>query len=215
MEKTAHDLSGPARYQAWARSGKRSASPMIIRRMRNSSGCMTSARWARAKTRRSRSTWSLYGMAAISPPLAELLSDTEELRTQTDDMIETYLSGDRRGAWSAFTKSANIHLPDELFEAMFGGQIEGQAAADEHFAFAHMERPTTFWKPDLSALRDTGVNLIIGIGEQSANELCDRTSRALADEIGIAPTMFPGGHLGLAEDAAAFARRLRDVLEAV
>ena len=112
-------------------------------------------------------------------------------------------------------KSANIHLPAELFDVMFGGQIQGQAAADEHFAFAYMERSTTFWKPDLSALRDTEVNLIVGIGEHSADELCDRTSRALAAEIGIDPTMFPGGHIGFAEDPAAFARRLRNVLEAV
>ena len=97
-------------------------------------------------------------------------------------MIETYLAGDRRGAWKVFMKTANIHLPDELFEAMFGGEIEGQAAADEHFYFAHMERPTTFWKPDLRALRHTRVNLVVGIGEDSANELCDRTSRALATE---------------------------------
>lgn len=152
---------------------------------------------------------------AHEPPLAELVSDTEELRSQTDDMIRTYLSGDRRGAWSAFMTSANIHLPDELFDAMFGGQIHGQAAEDELFAFAHMERPTTFWKPDISALRDSEVNLIVGIGEQSANELCDRTSRALAAQIGIDATMFPGGHIAFAEDPAAFATRLRDVLQTV
>lgn len=151
---------------------------------------------------------------AHEPPLAELVSDTEELRIQTDDMIETYLSGDRTGAWSAFMTSANIHLPAELFDAMFGGRIEGQAAADELFAFAHMERPTTFWAPDLAALRDTEVKLVVGIGEHSANELCGRTSRALAAGIGIDPTMFPGGHIGFAEDPAAFASRLRDVLEA-
>ena len=152
---------------------------------------------------------------AHEPPLAELVSDTEELRIQTDDMIQTYLSGDRRGAWSAFMTSANIHLPPELFDSMFGGRIEGQAAADEQFAFAHMERATTFWQPDLSALRDTEVNLVIGIGEDSANELCDRTSRALATQIGIEPTMFPGGHIGFAEDPMAFAQRLRDVLPTV
>lgn len=149
------------------------------------------------------------------PPLAELLSDREQVRIGTDEVIQTYLAGDRRGAWKKFMETANIRLPDELFEAMFGGPIEGQAAADEHFFFAHMERPTTFWMPDLSALRDTEVNLVVGIGEDSADELCDRTSRALAAEIGIEPTMFPGGHTGFAEDPAAFAARIRDVLEAV
>ena len=151
---------------------------------------------------------------AHEPPLAGLLSDCEDLRAQTDDMIETYLAGNRRGAWSKFMQTANIHLPAELFEAMFGGQIQGQAALDEHFAFTHMERATTFWKPDLSALRDTQVTLIVGIGEHSANELCDRTSQALAAEIGITPTMFPGGHIGFVEDPEAFATRLRDVLKA-
>ena len=152
---------------------------------------------------------------AHEPTLVELLSDCEELRAQTDDMIQTYLAGDRRGAWSRFMHTANIHLPAELFEAMFGGQLQAQAADDERFSFAHMERTTTFWKPDLPALRNTEVTLIVGLGEHSAGELCDRTSRALAAEIGIEPTMFPGGHLGFVEDPEAFAARLRDVLEAV
>ena len=152
---------------------------------------------------------------AHEPPLAELLSDRQQVRSQTDDMIETYLAGDRKGAWKQFMETANIHLPDEHFESMFGGRIEGQAAADEHFYFAHMERPTTFWKPDLPALRHTRVNLLVGIGEDSADELCDRTSHALATEIGIAPTLFPGGHTGFAEDPVAFSARIRDVVEAL
>lgn len=152
---------------------------------------------------------------AHEPPLAELLGDCERVRIETDQMIQTYLAGDRRGAWRRFMETANIRLPDELFLAMFGGPIEGQAAADEHFFFAHMERPTTFWKPDLSALRDAEVDLVVGIGEDSPDELCDRTSRALAAALGIEPTIFPGGHIGFAEDPAAFAVRLRDVLKAV
>ena len=152
---------------------------------------------------------------AHEPPLAELLIDCQQVRSQTNDMIETYLAGDRKGAWKMFMETANIRLPDELFESMFGGRIEGQAAADEHFYFAHMERPTTFWKPDLPALRHTRVNLLVGIGGDSADELCDRTSRALAAEIGIEPMTFPGGHTGFAEDPVAFSARIRDVVDAL
>lgn len=150
---------------------------------------------------------------AHEPPLAELLEDRDELRRQTEDMIETYLAGDRRGAWTAFMETANIHLPDKLFDAMFGGDLEGQAAADERFAFAHMELATTFWRPDLSALRGAEVRLVLGIGQDSADELCDRTSRALAAELGIPPTAFPGGHVGFLEDPSAFAARMRAVLQ--
>ena len=152
---------------------------------------------------------------AHEPPLAELLDDREQIRIETDRMIETYLAGDRRGAWKVFMELANIHLPDELFDAMFGGEIEGQAAADEHFYFAHMERPTTFWQPDIPVLLNSAVNLVVGIGEDSANELCDRTSRALAAGLGAEPALFPGGHIGFAEDPAAFAARMRDVVRAV
>jgi len=152
---------------------------------------------------------------AHEPPLAELVGDREEIRRQTVDMIDTYLSGDRRGAWSKFMQTANIDLPAGLFEAIFGGAIEGQVAVDEHFSFAHMEYATTFWRPDVPTLRGAGVNLVIGIGEQSADQLCDRTSRALAAQASLAPTMFPGGHIGFVEDPAAFAGRMREVLEAV
>lgn len=157
----------------------------------------------------------VHTVIAHEPPLAELVGDRDEIRRQTVDMVQTYLSGDRRGAWSKFMQTANIDLPAGLFEAMFGGPIEGQAAADEHFSFAHMDLATTFWKPDLPALRGTSVNLVIGIGEHSTNQLCDRTSRALAAETRIEPTMFPGGHIGFVEDPAAFGARLRDVLGAV
>jgi len=54
--------------------------------------------------------------------------------------------------------------------------------------------------------------VLVGLGEESDGQLCDRTSRALAAELGIEPTLFPGGHIGFAEDPASFAPRLRAVL---
>lgn len=155
-----------------------------------------------------------HTVIAHEPPLAELVEDRESLRADTDDMIATYLAGDRRGAWKKFMESADIDLPVDMFEAMFGGPIAGRAAADERFSFAHMERPTTFWKPDLETLRGAD-GLIVAIGQDSAGELCDRTSRALGAELDAEPVMFPGGHIGFAEDPAAFATRLRDVLKTV
>jgi pimeloyl-ACP methyl ester carboxylesterase len=149
---------------------------------------------------------------AHEPPLDELVDDRAELRERTDDMIATYLAGDTMGAWRMFMAIANIHLPDELVEQMFGGERDPQTVADEHFQYAHMLRPTTRWIPDVAALRSAPTRIMIGIGEESAGQLCDRTSRALAAQLGIAPTMFPGGHIAFAEDPAPFATRLRDVL---
>jgi pimeloyl-ACP methyl ester carboxylesterase len=154
----------------------------------------------------------VHTVVAHEPPLDELLEDREQLRVQTEDMIATYLSGDVRGAWVKFLATANIHLPEEVFEAMFGGDRDPQAAADERYQFAHMLRATTRWQPEIAALRDGPTRIVVGIGEESGGQLCERTSNALTAALGIEPTMFPGGHIAFAEDPAGFATRLRAVL---
>lgn len=127
-------------------------------------------------------------------------------------MIATYLAGDVRGAWAKFLHTANIHLPAEVAEAMFGGDRDPQVVADERYQFAHRLRSTTRWQPDVDTLRAVPVRIVVGIGEDSADELCDRTSRALAAALGVVPAMFPGGHIAFADDSEPFAARLRAVL---
>jgi hypothetical protein len=63
----------------------------------------------------------------------------------------------------------------------------------------------------VAALRDGAPRIVVGLGEESAGQLCDRTSRALATALGTEPAMFPGGHIGFAEDPDGFATRLRAV----
>ena len=74
-------------------------------------------------------------------------------------------------------------------------------------------RTTAAWLPDLDVLRATPVNLIIGIGETSAGQMCDRASRALAAALKLEPVLFPGGHGGFMENPAKFADRLREVID--
>ncbi|TQC48392.1 alpha/beta hydrolase [Rhodococcus sp. WS4] len=154
----------------------------------------------------------VHTVVAHEPPLDELLDDRDELRVKTDDIIDAHLSGDVVGAWRKFLALANIHLPEEVFQQMFAGERDAQTEADEYFQHAHMLRPTTRWCPDVAALCSVPTRVLVGLGEESAGQLCDRTSRALAAELGIEPTLFPGGHIGFAEDPASFAPRLRAVL---
>ena len=92
---------------------------------------------------------------------------------------------------------------------MFGADRSEQDLADDHVQHAHMMRPTIGWLPDIAALKAAPSRIVIGIGEASAGQICDRTSRALAEQLGIEPTMFPGGHVGFAENPAEFAPRFR------
>ncbi len=149
---------------------------------------------------------------AHEPPLDELLDDRAELRAQTEEIVAIHQAGDPVGAFRRFLEVANIFLPDEVVQQMVGGERDAQDIADDDYQYRRMLRPTAFWVPDLDNLRDTASRVLVGLGEESGGQLCDRTSRALAKELGTEPTMFPGGHIGFAEDPAAFASRLRTVL---
>ena len=154
----------------------------------------------------------VHTVISHEPPLHEMLPDREQLFVQTEDMVATYLGGDVIGAWTTFMAMANIPMPQVAIEQMFGGERDPQQVADEHFQYAHMLRPTVRFRPDLGALRWATTRIVVGIGEQSGGQLCDRASIALAAALGIEPTMFPGGHIGFVEDPGAFAARLRAVL---
>ncbi|GAA4975136.1 alpha/beta hydrolase [Kineococcus glutinatus] len=154
----------------------------------------------------------VHTVIAHEPPLYEVLDDRDALHAGAERMIGTYLAGDRLGAWRQFLDLADIVMPEEAVQAMFGGEPSPQQAADERYQFEHMVRGTCYWRPDVAALRDGPVRVVLGIGEDSGGELCDRASRALAARLGVEPAMFPGSHVGFLEDPAAFADRLRAVL---
>jgi pimeloyl-ACP methyl ester carboxylesterase len=151
-------------------------------------------------------------VVAHEPPLLELLPDAAERHARSEMVIARWLAGDYAGSWREFLENADIQLPEDAFEAMFGGEPDARALADTTFQNTHMLRPTTRFVPDVAVLRSASPRVVIGIGEASAGQVCDRTSRALALALGVEPVMFPGGHTGFAEDPAGFAARLRSVL---
>ncbi|MDA3629073.1 alpha/beta hydrolase [Saccharopolyspora sp. WRP15-2] len=151
---------------------------------------------------------------AHEPPLCELLPDREQLRAGTEDIIATHLSGDYLGGWRKFLAMANIDMPPEAVGEIFGGERDAQQIADDHYQNAHMLRGTSHWVPDLEALRALSTRVVVGIGEESSGQLCERTSKALAAELGVDPVLFPGDHIGFAEDPESFETRLREVLRA-
>jgi pimeloyl-ACP methyl ester carboxylesterase len=154
----------------------------------------------------------VHTIVAHEPPLDELLDDRDRRRAETERMVATYLDGDVIGAWQQFFAQAELGVPDEAVAEMFAGDREPQELADERYFFAHALLPTTTWQPDLARLRSVPIRVIVGIGQDSAGQLCDATSSALAAALGLEPVWFPGGHTGFAEDPDGFAERLRSVL---
>ncbi|NUS42184.1 MAG: alpha/beta hydrolase [Mycobacteriaceae bacterium] len=156
----------------------------------------------------------VHTVIAHEPPVSELLPDRAEQRAQRADIIATYLSGDNLGAVRKFLASAGLTMPEEVFQHMFGGDRSPAQLAAEDYFYRHELGSTGSWSPDLDALRAERGRLVIGIGDESAGQFCDRTSRALAAALDLEPTLFPGDHGGFMGDSAAFADRVRTVLAA-
>ena len=171
----------------------------------------------------------VHAVVAHEPPLQELLPDAAARRATTDEMVRRYREQGAGAAWALFMEAANLPVgppaadpaegpgdgPGETTATGLPGadgpdpDQERQAADERHF-FLHEMRETVRWVPDLDALR--GRRVAVGIGADSDDQLCDLTSRALADRLGVTPERFPGGHIGFMEDPAAFDARLREVL---
>jgi pimeloyl-ACP methyl ester carboxylesterase len=180
------------------------AGPAVV--VGSSGGAVTALALAQTQPER------VHTIVAHEPPLAGLLDDGDQRRVETERMTATYLDGDVVGAWKQFFAQAELGLPDEAIEQMFGGERDPQALADERYFFAHALLPTTTWQPDLTRLRSVPTRIVVGIGEDSTGQLCDATSSALAAALGVQPVWFPGGHTGFIEDPDGFAERLRSVL---
>lgn len=151
----------------------------------------------------------VHTVIAHEPPLDDLLPNRAERRAVAEAIVNAYLTEGRAAAWRLFLADANIELPEPVFAGMFGTPLEGQPAADEDFFFRHEMRPSIDFVPDLEALRTGGTRIVVGIGAESSGQVCDRTSRALADALGGEPVIFPGDHIGFAEDPDTFAPTLR------
>ncbi|MFF3573072.1 alpha/beta hydrolase [Nocardia jiangxiensis] len=147
---------------------------------------------------------------AHEPPLAELLDDRPAMRARRKDIVATFREDEIAGIRKFFSY-AELELPEDRFQQMFGNRAPADIANDRYF-YLHELEGTSGWQPDLDALRGVRDRLVIGIGEASAGVFCDRTSRALGAELGIEPTLFPGGHVGFVENPAVFAARLREVV---
>ncbi len=154
----------------------------------------------------------LSTVIAHEPPLDELLEDRDRQRGITEDVCATYLSGDILGGWRKFLAQADITIPDDVLQEMFGPDRDPRVLADERYWFAHELRPSTWWRPDLTALSRASTPIAAGIGEDSKGQACDRTTRLLAAALHIEPVIFPGDHTGFVDNPVDFAQQIRKVL---
>jgi pimeloyl-ACP methyl ester carboxylesterase len=81
------------------------------------------------------------------------------------------------------------------------------------YFFGHLMAATGGYDPDLDALRAVPSRLVVGVGEKAAGLPAHEAGLGLAAALGVPAEPFPGDHGGFAAEPAAFAARLREVLE--
>ena len=139
-------------------------------------------------------------LVAHEPPVVELLPDSAQVRTQIQDIYDTYRADGADKAMQKFMAHAGLGAaPGQKAEAPLWEPSPEQMArmrATTEVFLAHLIRPTTRYRPDIEALRTAPTRIVVAVGATSKGQLANRSARALAAELGTPAVEFPGDHGG-------------------
>ncbi|MEU4396370.1 alpha/beta hydrolase [Kribbella sp. NPDC023855] len=165
-------------------------------------------------------------LVAHEPPLAALLPDAEAALKACADIYETYQRDGQGAGMAKFIAIVSFEgeIPADYTDqpapdpAMFGLPTEDDGSRDDALLGQNL-RGCTSYRPDLDALAKSTDKVVVGVGEESANQLAGRGGKAIAELLGLTPEVFPSNHGGFLGDEygmpgkpAEFAVKLRDVL---
>jgi pimeloyl-ACP methyl ester carboxylesterase len=159
----------------------------------------------------------VHTLVAHEPPVSSLLPDAARWHAFNEEIGEAYRNGGVFAAMQKFGEGTGLG----------GGEPREPATPEAAEATARMMGNLELFAgrlipvignyvPDIAALRASSTRIVVGVGDASTPEhLPYRTAHALADELGVSPTPFPGDHGGFGSDPDAFAATLRGVLSEV
>jgi pimeloyl-ACP methyl ester carboxylesterase len=167
-------------------------------------------------------------LVAHEPPLIPVVPDAaaaERARAAVRDAYQAKGSGAGMAAFIAMTSWQGEYTDDYFAQpapdpAMFGMSTEDDGSRDDPL-LSDRAWAVSSYRPDVAALTAAPTRVLIAVGEESSGLFTGRTSVATAELLGQQVTVFPshhggflGGEFGYAGQPEAFARRLREVLDA-
>lgn len=156
-------------------------------------------------------------LIAHEPPCTELLSDAAEKRAFAEGVYDTYRSTGVDAGIQKFLAGTGLgggpRSPQALPTSPEMQEAFSRIKSNFAFFFAHGLKPISSYLPDVATLRSGPVRIVVAVGETSSGQLAYSTAIALAERLGSATVTFPGGHSGYVEQPAAFAEKLRQVLQ--
>lgn len=167
-------------------------------------------------------------LVAHEPPLIPVLPDeaaAERARAGFRDAYEAKGNGAGMAAFIAMTSWQGEFTEDFFAQppadpAAFGLPTEDDGTRDDPL-LSDRSWAVSSYHPDVPALLAAPTRVVIAVGEETGDTFTGRTAVATAELLGQEVTVFPSHHGGFAGDEfgypgqpEAFARRLRDVLDA-
>jgi len=165
-------------------------------------------------------------LVAHEPPTATVLPDREYALAACKDIHETYQRSGMGLAMAKFIAIVSYKgavTADYLAQpapdpGMFGLPTDDDGSRTDALVGQNIIS-CTHYEPDFDALRAASTRIVIGVGAESEGELAHRAAVAVAERLGIEPTVFPSNHGGFLGgeyaqmgDPDAFAAKLRQVL---
>jgi pimeloyl-ACP methyl ester carboxylesterase len=147
-------------------------------------------------------------LVAHEPPVALLLPEAEEVRTEVHGIYDTYRASGIGNAWQRFFIFTGLAVPAQGEDAAQPPPSAEMVATSERF-FGHGLLPITLYEPDIAALQAAPGRVVVAGGITSRGQFAQRTAAALAERLGTQLIEFPGGHTGFMSDATDFAAVLR------
>ncbi|WP_290061018.1 alpha/beta fold hydrolase [Amycolatopsis solani] len=165
-------------------------------------------------------------LVAHEPPLAALLPDAAAAERASKAMRDAYQAKGFGAGMAAFMVLASWkgEFTDAYFAlppadpAQFGLPTEDDGRRDDPL-LSERSLAVTAFRPDVPALTAAPTRIVVGVGEESIDEMTGRAGLATAAALGQEATVFPshhggflGGEHGYAGKPEAFAAKLREVL---
>ena len=167
-------------------------------------------------------------LVAHEPPLIPVLPDAAAAERARDEVWNVYEAKGWGAGMAAFVvmTSWQGEYTDEYFAqpapdpARFGMPTEDDGSREDPL-LSDRSWAVSSYRPDVEALAAAPTRVVIAVGEESLGTFTGRSAVATAQLLGQRAAVFPshhggflGGEFGYAGQPEAFARKLREVLDA-
>ncbi|MBF6475406.1 MULTISPECIES: alpha/beta fold hydrolase [Nocardia] len=151
---------------------------------------------------------------AHEPPSFGVLPDAAEHKAFVEEVYALFATEGLAAAGARFLEGigGGVDMPDPAGLSPLAAAMIERLHANAPRSMAHELRPITSYLPNVAALASVTDRLVLGAGRDSKGKLPHRPAEALAAQLNIPLTEFPGGHSGFTDAPAEFAQQLLELL---